>query len=519
MKMKSVMAHQFSQVPRAEIPRSQFDRSFTHKTTFDAGLLVPFLVDDILPGDTFNVRTSLFARLATPLFPIMDNMFIDVHFFFVPWRLVWDNSQKFFGAQDDPGDSIDFTIPVSTARTHSPMSLADYMGIPVGQNLSGFSLLPFRAYSLIWDEWYRDQNLQNSLGASSGDGPEDIVSGNGYGLNRRGKRHDYFTSCLPWPQKGDSVDLPLGSSAPIAAVGLSDLEEVHVLDEVGGTQLQRLNAASTFLRGGTTLAGGTADVDLVADLSEATAATINSLRQAFQIQKILERDARGGTRYTEWVRAHFGVVSPDARLQRPEFLGGGTVPVIVNPIAQTAEGGSAEVGHLAAFATATGQGIGFTKSFTEHGCLLGIVSARADLTYQQGIERQWSRSTRYDVFIPALAHIGEQAVLNKEIWADGSANDELVFGYQERFAEYRYKPSRISGVFRSDAASTLDAWHLSIDFATLPALDDTFIQENPPVDRVIAAPTEPHFIFDSRTNMICARPMPLYGVPGNMDRF
>lgn len=513
----SVMTHQFSQVPKAEIPRSSFDRSHGYKTTFDAGYLVPFLVDEALPGDTFNVKANAFARLATPIFPIMDNMNMDTFYFSVPIRLVWDNWQKFNGEQKNPGDSTDFTIPQLTNVTpFTTGSLEDYMGLPTGVSNLSVSALWHRAYNLIWNEWFRDQNLQDSVDVPTGDGP-DLHSSGTYNLLRRGKRHDYFTSCLPWPQKGPGVTIPLGGLAPIK----SDATSPNAYSIIGeGDTYRQLGTSTTYLNASST-AGTEAD-RLYADLSQATAATINSLRQAFQIQRIYERDARGGTRYTELIKSHFGVTSPDARLQRPEYLGGGSTPVNISPIPQTSPTGSYATtpqGNLAAIGTASFNN-GFTASFTEHCLIIGLVSVRADLTYQQGLNRMWSRKTRFDFYWPALSHIGEQAVLQQEIFCNGvDVDDEKVFGYQERYAEYRYKPSQITGLFRSTNATPLDAWHLAQEFATAPVLDQAFIQEDPPVDRVIAVATEPHFLFDSYIQMRCARPMPLYGVPGLIDHF
>jgi hypothetical protein len=525
---QSVNVHQFTMIPKAEIPRSKFDCQSTHKTTFDAGFLVPVYVDEVLPGDTFNLNMTAFARLSTPLYPIMDNLHLESFFFFVPNRLIWDNWQKFMGQQNNPADSISYVVPqqVSPASGYAIGSLQDYMGLPtVGQVNNGATVTHgafwTRAYNLIYNEWFRDENLQNSVVVDKGDGPDTVTN---YTLLRRGKRKDYFTSSLPWPQKGAAVTLPLGTSAPIYTNAAKNTDvSVFTTTESGYRALRSDSGLNVQASDRVALSTN----QLYADLSVATAATINQLRQSFQIQKLLERDARGGTRYTEIIRSHFGVISPDARLQRPEYLGGGQTPININPIAQTsgtnASGTTTPLGTLASMGTGLAHNHGFTQSFVEHGVILGIVAVRADLTYQQGLQKMWSRSTRYDFYFPAFATLGEQAVLNKEIYVTGnSTQDNGVFGYQERWAEYRYYPSRISGLFRSTAAGTIDGWHLAQKFTALPTLNTTFIQDTPPLARALAVGSEANgqqFIFDSFFDVKKARPMPMYSVPGLIDHF
>ncbi|AXH77463.1 MAG: major capsid protein [Microviridae sp.] len=526
----------FAQVPKAEIPRSSFLRNHTHKTTFYAGHLIPIYVDEVLPGDTFNLNMNVFGRLATPIFPIMDGLYLESFFFFVPNRLVWDNWQKFMGEKVNPDDTTEYLVPMlQTGTAVTTGSLGDYFGIPPTKALE-VNALPFRAYNLIYNEWFRDQNLQDSLKVATGDSGDTLAD---YSIVSRGKRHDYFTSCLPWPQKGPGVEIPLGANAPVTITGngaptfvgaSNPLAAAPLMaygsntDPSGGSLPGHVMNNSNSSTGQVNMNWSDPKLSGVADLTQATSITINSLRQAFQLQKLQERDARGGTRYVEILKAHFGVTSPDSRLQRPEFLGGGHSPIIINPVAQTSGTSAAEAptpqGNLAGYGIVAGAGHGFHKSFVEHGYIIGLVSVRADMSYQQGLHKMWSRETKYDFYWPALAHIGEQAVLNKEIYASGTqVQDEEVFGYQERWAEYRYGQSKISGIFRSTASQPLDAWHLAQKFETLPTLGDTFITENPPIDRVIAVTTEPHFIFDSYFKINCVRPMPVYSVPGLIDHF
>ncbi len=517
--------HQFSQVPRADIARSSFNLSHGLKTTFDADFLVPIICEDIIPGDTWNLRCSFFMRLATPLHPIMDNMYADTFFFFVPYRLLWDKFEKFHGAQDDPGDSIVFSIPTLTgAATIIAGDLGDYMGLPIGFIANDFdntSALPFRAYHLIWDNWFRDENLQNSLGPPVSNGPDNTsVSRYDAVPQKRGKRFDYFTSCLPAPQKGTAVSLSLGTAADVFTDATNGVD--ITVWQTANSSWRKLDTGGTFADVSATT--GAEGDKLYADLTTATASTINDIRLAFQTQRLLERDARSGTRYVEVLKAHWGVTSPDFRLQRAEFLGGGSTPVNIQPSPQQSAAPATPIekdhlGKLAAVGTVSGTH-SFSKSFVEHGVLIGLVNVRGDLTYSQGMARMWQKSTRYDFFYPVLAGIGEQAVLNQEIWSDGTANDILVFGYQERYGEYRFLPARLSGLMRVDAASPLSTWHLSEDFATLPSLGATFITSNlgVPLDRAIAVPSEPHFIADFYFDIKAARPMPTYGIPGNIDR-
>ena len=538
MNKPSVMKHQFSQVPQVAIPRSTFKRDHTYKTTFDAGKLIPFYADEVLPGDSVNLNATLFGRLATPLAPIMDNIYLDTHYFFVPNRLIQDNFKKMMGEQKNPSDSTDYLVPQLVDNNNTGFaegSLEDYLGLPIANQATGLSVSAYwrRAYGLIWNEFFRDQNLQDSVEVATDQGPDNLSSVD-YQILPRGKRHDYFTSALPWPQKGPGVELPLAGEAPIYGNDNTGIR-LKGIDSGAGGRLMRydsvgLTTTSGFNNGEDvnlpTKASGI-DSQIYTDLSQAEPVTINELRKAFALQKLAEKNARSGTRYTEIIKGHFNVTSPDARLQRPEFLGGGSSRINITPVAQTSASNllartppqtseaSTPQGTLAGYGTFANSGDGFTKSFTEHGVIIGLVSARADLTYQNGVDRMFNRKTKYDFYWPTLAHLGEQEILNKEIYADGTtANDEGVFGYQERWSEYRYKNSKITSKFRSNASGSLDLWHLSQEFADTPTLSDEFIKEQPPIDRVIAVQSEPQFIMDSHIQCRTARPMPTYSVPG-----
>lgn len=548
-----VRGHRFSDAPAMYMKRTKFDRSHVYKTTFDSGKLIPVFVDEVLPGDTTRMSVNYFARLATPIKPIMDNIYLDWFFFFVPNRLVWEHWQNFCFEQEDPEDNNDFVIPTVTATGNSENaylgSLWDYFGLPVNTsgNLSGISALPFRGVYLIWNEWFRDENLQKSVKIQKGDTNEvldsaraanqpawlfikdtDIVPG--FACPPRGKRHDYFTSALPWTQKGPGVNISLTGDAPVFGDGQrlgfapsaasKDVGYLGMTHNVGA--IFRNSDGSEW--GSEQIGYITSDgkkSGLVADLSDISAITINGLRTAFQMQKFYERLARGGSRYTEVLRSFFGVVSPDARLQRPEFLGSFTKMINVNPIAQTsATDNTSPQGNLSAYGVTAAKFHGFTKSFVEHGYVFGFVCARADLTYQQGINKMWLRSTVYDFYWPTFAHLGEQAIELREIYAQGSTGDTTVFGYQERYAEYRYKPSQITGQFRSSVVDgSLDKWHLSQFFSNAPTLNEEFITENPPINRIIAVPSEPEFLLDVGFRYTTVRPMPMFGTPGLVDHF
>lgn len=523
----------FANVPaNVAAPRSSFDRSFSHKTTINEGYLYPVLWEPILPGDTINLTMHALARLATPIFPYMDNVYMDMHYFFVPNRLLWNKWEQFQGAQDDPPNTFtDYEVPSLDDATHAAGfasgSIYDYFGLPI--SVTGIPqasmpiALPFRSYRKIWNTWYRDENSQDPLVEDMGDGPDTTA----YALLLRNRRKDYFTSSLPWPQKGNPVSLPIDISGvfPVDGFGIdgsgaftnSVSSPMRISDGTqrtfNGWSQASTSGASWFIEQNQT---NPTYPNLTVDIgTTSNSVTINALRESIVLQQMLELDARGGTRYVEILLSRFGVVSPDYRLQRPEYLGGSTVDINVNPIAQTSStDATTPQGSLAGFAVGRGKS-SISHSFVEHGQLLCLLSIRADTSYQQGMSRHWSVRTRYDYYEPLAANLGEQAVLNKEIYMSGaySATWENALGYNERWAEYRYKPSYVTGLFRTAAAGGLDSWHLALNFSSLPTLAD-IIPETPPISRIVAVPSEPHFILDTYTKFRHVRVLPVYSAPG-----
>jgi len=550
--MRSNQNFSFAKVSPPQLQRSVFNRSCGHKTTINEGYLVPLFIDEVMPGDTMNMKAQVFARLSTLQTPVMDNMHLDMHWWFCPSRLLWENWETFMSGYNGRGDIEDFEIPQMTTSIDpiqvgfQAFSLGDYLGLPVvggygAANIKndeyGVSALPFRMYNLIYNEWYRDQNLQDEVHLDLDDGPDDLSN---YVLLRRNKRPDYFSTCLPWPQKGDAVLLPLGSTAPVIgtskAIGLTDSLDhfglygltsdsgVHAATQFYGVNVG--NSSADHINMGDHVLGLTKDPALsgmIADLSNATSASINNIRLAVAMQQVLERDARGGTRYTEHLVSHWKVSAEDYRLQRPEYLGGSSDPLGVHTVPSTLTYNDIPQANLAAFAAVSSQSR-FSKSFVEHGFVMCLINFRADQTYQEGIRRMWSRKTRWEHFLPDLAHLGEQAVLTGELtFNPNNTGYKDVFGYQERWAELRYFPSMVTGAFRTQYAQSLDVWHLALDFigtgdkTGLPVLNSTFIQDNPPIDRVVAVSDggeSTHLIVDSFFSLKHARPMPVYSNPG-----
>lgn len=526
--------NQFNNIAPEPIPRSSFRRDFTRRTTFNADYLIPCFVDEILPGDEVNLRMNALVRMTTPIKPVMENIYLESFFFFIPNRLVWDNWEKFQGQQANPDSSTDYTIPILNPAA-APLSTTgftvesvfDYLGLPINvTGLDDISALYNRAIDLIWNEWFRDENIQNSLVISTGDGPDAAST---YALRKRNKRKDYLTSALPWPQKGDAVSIALTGDAPVLGIGKENNSfntgVPTAFYESDGTTSTYNNWRSIDYAGGVNSrfaiegTGATGYPNIRASLDGVSAVTINALRQAALYQQILELDARGGTRYVESVYSRFGVVLPDFRVQRPELIGQGSTRIGVYAVPQTGPtDAESPQGNLAAYAMAGITGNHGCRYYaTEHGMIIGLMNVRADLTYQQKIPRMFTRSTRLDFYEPLLNGLGEQAVLNREIYAQGTSDDTEVFGYQERFAEYRYKDSEITGKFRSTAAASLDIWHLSQEFGALPALNSSFIEENVPMDRILAITDESDFLADIHFSYNHVRPMPIRSNPG-IDR-
>lgn len=545
---------------RLDMSRSKFPRNFSHKTTFNAGQVIPFYVDEVLPGDTFQVRTSKVVRMQTLLTPVMDNVYLDTYYFFVPNRLVWEHWKQFMGENTESAwiPQVEYEVPQLTAPANGweVGTLADYMGIPTGVKGLSVSALPFRAYALIMNEWFRSENLTDPLnipvddatvqGVNTGNYVSDVAKGGKPFVAN--KFRDYFTSCLPSPQKGPDVTIQTAQlgNAPVVPMdkpvpkdllnypynvyiprGNSDFEAGY---HAGSVDLNAFGGAYWLARTGNSDLDSTIDngvagypANLWAQFDNTVSvATINQLRTAFQIQKFYERSARGGSRYIETLKAHFGVTSPDARLQRPEYLGGNRIPVSINQVIQNSGtvSGSTPLGDTGAMSLTTDVHSDFTKSFVEHGFVIGVMVARYDHTYQQGIERFWSRKSMFDYYWPEFANIGEQAVLNKEIYAQGNAQDDEVFGYQEAWADYRYKPSRVSGEMRSSYAQSLDVWHLADDYSMMPALSDSWIHEDPAIiNRVLAVSDNlaNQFFCDIYVQNYTTRNMPLYSIPGLID--
>ncbi len=558
---RNVESHFAMNPTRIDLSRSTFDRSASVKTSFNAGDIVPFFLEEVLPGDTFNVKSSKVVRMQTLLTPMMDNVYLDTYYFFVPNRLVWKHWKEFNGENTESAwiPETTYEVPQITAPADTGWvvgTIADYFGIPTGVPNLSVSALPFRAYALIMNEWFRDQNLSDPLvvpdddatvaGVNTGTFVSDVAKGGKPYI--AAKYHDYFTSCLPSPQKGPDVLIPSATAGEYPVVSIANHPIDHTLFTGSLNWMNRAdgqvvvgagyNGRPNFLglangdsktglgSGGDNSRGVSGDVvpaNLYAVASGGLGATINQLRLAFQIQKLYERDARGGSRYIEILKSHFGVTSPDARLQRPEYLGGNRVPININQVIQqsgTGSGSSTPQGTVVGMSQTTDSHADFIKSFTEHGFIIGVMVARYDHTYQQGLDRLWSRKDRFDYYWPVFANIGEQAVKNKEIYAQGNAEDDQVFGYQEAWADYRYKPNRVTGEMRSSYTQSLDVWHLADDYASRPSLSDSWIREDKTnIDRVLAVTSENsnQFFADIYVQNRATRPMPMYSVPGLID--
>lgn len=549
----------FSYNPGTKASRSRFDLGHTVKTSFNIGELVPFYLEEVLPGDTFSIETNLLARMQTLITPIMDDLYLDVFYFFVPNRILWDHWKDFMGENTKSAwyPTTEYTVPqISVPPTKSvvPKSTADYLGVPPITVPSGgnftFNALPFRAYGLIWNEWFRDENLQDPVLVDTGDSTrtynaDDPVDGGK--LLMANKYHDYFTSALPSPQKGPDVTIPLSDVAPVYSVNKVDYPNVDWRYPSSGLQFKALgnsNSTGFFSFGVQSTSGfvkdseydtllrntggeGTSTVDvvpsnLVADLQNVPVTTINSLRLAFATQRLYEKDARGGTRYREIIKSHFNTISPDARQQVPELLGYNRTPISISQVVQNSSSvDNSPQGNTAAFSLTADSDNSFVKSFTEHGLVIGLCCARYKHTYQQGLRRLFSRKGRFDYYWPVFAHLGEQPVLNKEIYSQGNEKDDEVFGYQEAWAEYRYHPDSTSAEMRSTYAQSLDVWHLGDDYSALPTLSPSWIQEDSKtVDRVLAVTSENsnQMFADIYVKNVATRVMPMFSIPGMSEK-
>ena len=533
----------FAQNPQVGVSRSRFQRNSDNKTTFNTGDLIPVYLDEVLPGDTHQIDVACVMRMATPIFPVMDNAFCDFYFFFVPNRLLWEHWKEFMGENKETAwtPKTEYSVPQVTAPAGgwAEGTLADYMGLPTKVEGISVSALPGRAYGLIYNEWFRNQNVTQPTLVEVTDatttGKNDGSTTNDSAITlakplKAAKVFDYYTGALPEPQKGEPITVPLSGNAPINLYNKNDeILYSKVRLTTNGTYTdskykeltgdKNAGYPTTLMLSNNPVGEAAEPAYLRADLTSVTAATINQLRQAFQIQKLLEKDARGGTRYREVLREHFGVISPDSRMQIPEYLGGYRLPINVSQVIQTSStDGTSPLGNTAALSVTTMNKPMFTKSFTEHGLIMGLAVVRTDQTYQQGIERMWSRKGRYDYYWPVLANIGEQAILNKEIYAQGNTKDEEAFGYQEAWADYRYKPSKVTGLFRSNAAQSLDAWHYAQDYNALPTLSTAWMEQtDTEMKRTLAVQSQPDFIADFYFMNKTTRCMPVYSIPGLID--
>ena len=540
----------FSQIPRANIRRARFKRDYSNTTTINEGDIVPIYVDEVLPGDTVSLTQNSLVRMATPIYPVMDNCYMDIYYFFCPNRLVWEHWENLMGQNDDSywAPKTEYSVPQLTAPSGGwkQGTIADYMGIPTKVSNISINALPFRAYARIWNEWFRDENLQQPVYQTTGDSttngnnlePNNIYSAIGGGKpSKAGKMHDYFTSCLPEPQKGEASAVPIDIALNAEVITTARSHDIGgtalFWKPVSGNATANRNyqigasfvtaeygvaeAAGTFNEGNAPLLVAPSNLEL-RESNTATSISINELRQAIAIQHILEADARGGTRYTELLKNEFGVTSPDSRLQRTEYIGGTRITININQvIQQSATDTTSPQGNTAAYSLTTSRNKMMSYSATEHGYILGLAVIRVDHSYQQGLRRMWSRKRRFDFYHPMLANLGEMEVLNKEIYCQGTDEDDDVFGYQEAWADYRYHPNMVTGEMRSNYEQSLDAWHYADYYKSLPVLSSEWIQEGKEnIDRTIAVQSEisHQFIANFYFDQTWTRPMPIYSVPG-----